>query len=152
MATFIFPQASELAQAALLAARYNAAKMDLIKSTIALTPTLVLADLTAIVADFTGYAQGVLPAGNPVPFPDQTRNGVSFTLPTTTFAVGATPTVGNDVYGVYIQTGMGSNLIFALLFDRPYPMQNALDTMNLEFNVNMYGDNEISVTINGQPY
>jgi hypothetical protein len=149
MSTFAYPLAAQEAQAALIAAPYNAGVIHLLKAPVTLGPNLLLADCTAQEADFTGYAAVVLPAHNPIPFPDGARGGVSFNLPTSNFTVGATPT-GNDIYGMYAVTASGA-LLWALLFANQQPMQLAGQQLNLEENVNLFGTGQVNVTINGTP-
>lgn len=143
------PALAQLAVAALVTVPYNAALVHLTKGSIPLGPNLTLAECTAVEADFTGYAAVALPASAPVPYPDPVQQGVSWTLPTVNFTVGATPT-GNDVTGMYVVSSTG-HLLWAGSFQSPYPMQNAGDAMNVESTMNMFGTDAISATINGNP-
>ena len=150
MARFVYPSAAQLAQVTLLVPPYNACVVHLLKGPVTLGPILSLADCAAQEADFTGYASVTEPASNPVPYPDPVRQGVSFGLPTSTFTVGATPTVGNDIYGFYVESA-ASKLLVAVLFTTPYPMHNAADAINLEMTANNFGTDDVSCTVNGVP-
>jgi hypothetical protein len=152
MATFVFPLASQLQQLGLFAADFDSATVNLMLAPVTLGPNLTLADCVVSIATFTGYADQVYPSEPPVPYPDQVRGGVSITLPSVNFTVGADPTTLNDIYGLYItMAGSGGILILAVLFTNPYPMQAAADAMNIQVTINWFGTDDVTVTINGEP-
>lgn len=149
MAGFVFPTTSQLTAVGLLKTPYATGTMKLFKSALTLTEALVLADLTAIEADFTGYAPIDLTT-LPAPYVDPVNGGVSFTIPTQQWDVGATPTVGNDIFGGWIETSGGA-LLMAWSIAAPFSMQSAGDSLPLELTFNYYGSNQVYATIAGVP-
>jgi len=148
MAQVQYPTTEQLAAAAAIQTPFVTGKLKLIKATIALTPGMVAADLTAIECDFTGYVAKTLTA-LPAPYPDLVRGGVSWTQPTQTFAVGATPTVFNDVFGGWMEDS-GGLLLQAFLFNAAIPMQAVGDALALELSPNFFGPGNLIATVNGQ--
>lgn len=152
MARFVFPPAEQLSEiTAALAANLATYAVRLLQSAVPLAPLPSLADLVAAEATFTGYVK-VSVASPPVPFPDLVQSGVSWTSPNTNFAVGATPTVGNDIYGFWVEYPSASPtaLYLVAIFDTPVQMQDALDQLNLQFTLNYFGTDGLIVTVNGQ--
>lgn len=149
MAGFIFPTANQLAAVTLMKTPYATGKLKLFKSAIPFVPTLAAADLDAIEADFTNYAAIVL-STLPAAYVDPVAGGVSFTIPTQQWDVDPTPTVGNDIFGGWIETSAGL-LLMAWQLDSPYAMQLAGQSLALELTLNFFGSNQVYVDIGGVP-
>lgn len=132
------------------------ATVDLMKDNIDLSPTDVVATYTPHVADFTGYAQGTITASTAAA-PDTVNGGAFTQVPTVEFAVGATPTVLNTIYGFWIATSGGSPaLILSAKFANPVPMNLPLAQLNLDVLQNLFGANgtgadPTTVVVNGLP-
>lgn len=153
MARFVFPPAEQLSEiTAALAANLATYKVHLTQTAVPLSPVPALADLVAAEATFTGYA-AVAVAAPPVPFPDLVQSGVSWTSPNLNFAVGSTPTVGNNIVGFWVEYPSSAPTALYLYgeFNTPVPMQEALDQLNLQFTLNYFGTDGLIVTVNGQP-
>lgn len=149
MAGFIFPTSDQLAAVTLMKAPYATGLLKLFKEAIPFVPTLSAADLALIEADFTGYAAKTLTT-LPEVYVDPVNGGVSFTIPTQQWNVGSTPTIGNDIFGGWIEDATG-NLLMAWQIDSPYGMQNAGNSLPLELTLNFFGSNQVYVDIAGVP-
>lgn len=96
-----------------VAAPWNGAKVHLFKTNVTPSPGMALGDL--VEADFTGYAASAAITWAPAGFlPDGTA---AVAGDAKTFAVGATPTVLNTIYGWYVTDGAGTTLLFARKLD-----------------------------------
>lgn len=152
MANFVFPPAEQLSEiTAALAAALTTYGVRLLQSVVPLSPVPSIANLIAAEATFTGYAAAT-PSGPPIPFPDPVQSGVSWTSPTVTFTVGATPSVTNTVYGFWVDYPSSSPtaLYLVALFNTPIQMNNPGDQINLQFTLNYFGTDGLIVTVNGQ--
>ena len=149
MAGFVFPTSNQLAAVTLMKTPYATGLLKLFKSAITLVPTLATADLTAIEADFTGYAAITLTT-LPAPYIDPVNGGVSFTIPTQQWNVSSTPTIGDDIYGGWIEDVTGK-LLMAWALNTPFAMQSAGQSLPLELTLNFFGSNQVYVDIAGVP-
>lgn len=102
---------------------------DLYQADVPLSPWPGDAALTAQVATFAGYAQGVITWGTPSQADDGTYEVVG-TFPVWRPSNAVTP---NNIYGIYFtEAGMGGGLMGAARFDNaPLPMTNALQTITV---------------------
>src|SRR5690242_7319844 len=99
-----------------------AAKIDLYKTDVTITPNNVLTDFNAHVADFTGYAQGTITWNTPTIADDGTVEVIG-TVPMWAPTDAVHP---NMIYGCYITLAVGGALAYAGRFDTaPVPMENA---------------------------
>ena len=149
MATWIYPQSQQITAVTATQLPFVTGLLKLIKSSIALTPTLTAADLAAVECDFTGYAHVTFTA-LPAPYADSKYNGVSFDIPTQLFQVGSPVVTGNDVYGGWIEDSAHA-LLVAFLFNAPFPMQAAHVGMPLSLILNFYGSNQVYADIGDTP-
>lgn len=122
-------------------------KLKLGKTNVSITQDTILADLT--VCDFTGYADLTLTAIG-TPFLDPTNGTVTLTA-AHTFAVGATPTIFNDVFNWWIVDSAGV-LLCAGQFTNQIPMQRLGDALPIQIGIVLFGaDNRFVVDVVGWP-
>lgn len=133
---WIYPNSELIALIASTRTLFATSLMKLTKAQIALSRTTVLADLTAVEADFTGYAAITLAAVG-TSFFDGVRGGVSFSVPTQQWTVGAAPVTPNTVYGGWFESAAGA-LLLAWQIQDGYPMVATNDSLNLETLLNFY--------------
>lgn len=145
----IFPQSEELTMAAAIKTPFATGLLGLVTTSIPLVPGLNEATMAAAEATFTGYARKTLTV-LPAAYPDPVRGGVSFTIPTQQWNVGSPATIGNDIWGGWIEDA-GGNLLWAWILGTPFPMQAALSAMGVEITLNFFGNGANGLTINGQP-
>jgi hypothetical protein len=153
MASFVFPPEEQLSEVTLaLAANLATYKVRLLQTSVPLSPVPTLATLATNEANFTGYA-AVSETVPPVPYPDLVQGGCAWTSPNVNFAVGASPTVGNQIYGFWVEypDSGPTGLYLVALFNQPVAMIDALDQLNLQFSLNYFGSEGLIVTVNGQP-
>lgn len=101
-------------------------KVDLTKESVPITSETVIGDLTAVIANFAGYAQGVVTWDLPSISSDGTVEVVG-NLAVWRPTDGVTP---NNIYNIYMTGGVSGDLLFAgLLDDAPVPMTNALSQL-----------------------
>jgi hypothetical protein len=120
----------------------NALKVDLYQTDVPLSPNNVLADFTAHVADFTGYAEGVVAWDKPLIGSDGSIECIG-SLPEwrPTDAV-----KGQVIYGLYAVGATGGNLLFAVKFDPPgLPMNGPLNAILLS--ITLHKDTSITVQL-----
>lgn len=102
-----YPLTSCLLQASEAQTRLAVSKLHLFQDALNPSPSNVLADYTANEADFTGYTAG----GNTITaFLDPIYSpvgGAQLQSPTSLFAVGASPTVTNNIKGWYLVNAAG---------------------------------------------
>ena len=112
-----------------IAGKFAGLKADLYKTDVALNPWPGDAALIAAVANFAGYAQGVVTWGTPSQADDGTYEVVG-TFPVWRPTDGVTP---NNCYGIYFSTtGMSPVIMGAARFDNaPLPMDSALRTITV---------------------
>lgn len=123
-------QASQLARAAADVAGYLAAmKVDLYQTDIDLATFPPIATFTAEIANFTGYAQGVVTWDTPSVADDGTVE-VLGAVPQWRPTDAVTP---NNVYGIFCRAAAGGGaLLFTGRFDdAPEPMASALDQITI---------------------
>lgn len=149
MALFVYPEAAQIIAVTAVQLPYETGLLKLIKSDVALTPALTAADLAAIECDFTGYVPITFTA-LPSPYEDINYGGVSFQVPTQQFVTSNPTTVGNDVYGGWIETAAAA-LLMAFTFAAPFPMQNPNNALPLALVLNFFGSGQVYATINGIP-
>jgi hypothetical protein len=149
MLGWIYPLSQQIAATTAIQTPFLTGKMRLFASAIAFTPLLTEAELVAIEATFTGYA-AVVYTTLPAPYPDGVNGGASFLIPSTTFAVGATPTVGNDIYGGWVENAAGA-LLWAWQTQNPFSLNVALQQLNVEVVLNFFGNGNAYVQYNGVP-
>ena len=147
MAANIYPNGAALILAGALATRFGSTTLKLLKSPVTLTRFLTLADLTE--ADFSGYAaKSITAVGTPIL---NANAGADIPIPSQEFTVTtATPQVGNDIYGWWLEDG-SSNLLALAVFDSPVPMQFVGQGLVLLSLMNFFGADPIYVSVNGQP-
>lgn len=149
MAAFIFPTLEQIRVITANQLPYKTGLAKLFKSAITLTEALAAADLAAIEADFTGYA-AITETTLPDVYVDENRGGVSFAIPTLQYNTGNAPVTGNDIYGGWFETA-GGVLLMAWALDEPYAMQAINQSMPIDLIINMYGTNQVYVSVNGIP-
>jgi hypothetical protein len=149
MATFVFPTADQIVAVTAEQVPYKTGLVKLLKSAIALTPELAEADCVAAEADFSGYS-AIAFTTLPAPYIDAVHGGVSFTTLNANFATGDPTTIGNDIYGGWIEDAMGA-LLVAFEFENPVSMNVPSQEINLQITINRFGDGSFIVTINGVP-
>jgi hypothetical protein len=147
MAQTIFPLANQIAMAGLIRTPYITGKARLFKAVIPFTPNIAAADLTAIEADFDGYAAVTFTTCGAV-YVDP-AGGASFDLARAAFVDTGT-TTPNDIYGGWVEDS-GGLLLFAWQVTTPYPMTATLDAMNLDMVVNLFGPRGVVIVNNGIP-
>jgi hypothetical protein len=150
MLTFLYPAVNQLAMVTSIKTAYATGLLKLVKSAIAFTPNLDVATLTAIEADFSGYAAKTLTTLPPAYY-DVVNGGVSFTIPTQqwTRTLG-TPDVPNDIFGGWIENA-GGDLLMAWGITTSWGMQAVGDALPLEITLNFFGTNELYLSIGGVP-
>jgi hypothetical protein len=150
MLTFLYPTLNQLAMVTAIKTPYATGLLKLVKSAITFTPALTVADLTAIEADFSGYAPITLTTLPPA-YLDIVNGGVSFTIPTVqwTRTLG-TPDVGNDIWGGWIENA-GGDLLMAWGITPTWGMQDVHDALPLEVTFNFFGTNNLYLSIAGMP-
>lgn len=117
-------QASQLARATDdVAGTLLGLKADLYQEPVDITPATPLATFTAVIANYTGYAQGAVTWEVPSVADDGTVEVIgNFAVWRPTDAV--TP---NNIWGIFFRAAIGGALLFAGQFDgAPLPMANAL--------------------------
>lgn len=149
MLNFVYPQSAMVTAVTAIQVPYLTGIMRLFSSPIVFTPLLNQAELVAIEATFTGYAE-ITYTTLPAPFPDQTNGGVSFMIPTSTFVVGATPTVTNEIFGGWLETAAHA-LLMAWQTTNPWPMQTAGQALPVEILLNNFGNGLVQVQYQGIP-
>jgi len=147
MVQSIFPLTDQVTEMGLIRTPYITGKHKLFKAAIAFTPGLVAADLTAIEADFTGYAAITYTTCGPV-YVDP-AGGVTFDTTVAVF-LDSGPAVANDIHGGWIENAAG-DLLVAWQLASPISMGAALDAMNVELIVNRFGPRNVVVVVNGVP-
>jgi len=146
MTTWRMPNAQQLIMVTDLQTPYATGKIALCKAAVALSQTTVKADLSAVEADFTGYAKKTLTAvGDPFIDPS---GGVSFIVPTQQWDVDATPTVLNDIYGGWIEDS-GGVLLLAFMFASAVPMNTVGQALALQTLINFFGTRGVIANVNG---
>jgi len=110
-----------LAAMTLVKPTFAACKLKLTKALVNVLPTTELADLTAVEADFDGYAAATITAALG-PYL-HSGGGGALLLPTQlfTFHTPSTPPVTNIIYNWWIETAAG-DLVDAGIFSTPIPM------------------------------
>jgi len=120
----LFPNVGTVVIAALVQTELALSKLRLYKSPLTPSALTVLADLTALEADYTGYTAGgetITAFLNPVLSP---AGGSSIDWPTEQFATVAPYTIGNTIYGWFLVSAAG-DLIAAGSFNDPIDMSAA---------------------------
>ncbi len=101
--------------------------LHLCKAVVPDDPATVLADLTAIEADYTGYAAKTIVAfSGPFDIPDV---GASILSPLENFSPTGTA-VANTIYGGWLQDAAG-NLLFAFQLPTPTPLTSPTDVLSV---------------------
>lgn len=149
MAAYIFPTAQQLDIVAAEQALLANATLHLFQGPIAFNEAITAADLQAIEANFSAYANIAI-GSLPQAYVDPVNGGVSFTVPTKQWnRTLGTPDVGNNIYGGWIQTA-GGDLYMAWQINDGWGMQNVGDSLPLELTLNSFGTNAVYVSIAGQ--
>lgn len=130
METLFEFQASQLARAADDIAGYlTGVKVGLTQSAVNIDEGTTLAELTAAVATYTGYASVTVVWDDPSVADDGT---VEVTSEEIVFRPTAPTTIGNQVYNLYIVNTGGTILYFAVLLSTaPIPMESNLDQLKV---------------------
>jgi hypothetical protein len=122
-------QASQLARAAADVAGYLLGlKVDLTKSAVLVDGTAVKADFLAAIADYAGYAQGVVTWGTPSVSDDGFVEVIG-NVPEFRPSGSGTP---NDVWDAFFTEAVGAALLFCGQFDGPpLPMHGTTDAIQM---------------------
>lgn len=150
MANFIYPNSELLDVVTAIQLPFKTGLVKLLKEAITLAPDLDQATCAASEADFSGYLAHTYTT-LPAPFLDQNHGGVSFTCTTADFATADPTTVGNDIFGGWVEDAGGA-LLVAFLFANSYSMNAPNDQIPLELTLNFFGDGSFIATIGGVPY
>lgn len=111
------------------AAPLNGAIVKLIQADIALSADMIIADLDAIEADFSGYAaSSAITWGTPALDEDNNPRTVGSAK---NFTTADPTTVGNSIYGYYVTSGDGLTLLYAEKFASPISMQLPIHSFTL---------------------
>jgi hypothetical protein len=137
MAQFVYPTLAQIELVNLLKVPFATATIHLCSSQVTLTPTLQLAALTAAEATFTGYAAVTLTA-IPAAYSDPVNGGISNAIPLTQFNTASPYTVGNDIWGGWIEDA-ASNLLVAWMTSAAWGMQGAGNSLPLNLLLNFFG-------------
>lgn len=133
MATQVYPNEGALWLAGVVRTALAASHMNLFQNgTVTLSPSTTLAQLTAVVADYTGYAEQDIatwfaPLLNPL-------GGASIESGLLQFAIAAPYTVSNTIQGWYL-TNAADELVCAGDFAAPRDLVGAGD--GIPFNVEL---------------
>lgn len=127
----------------LLKVPYATAGIHLLLGPIALVPSITLAALTALEATFTGYAAIVLTAIPPA-YIDPINGGISQAIPLSQFNTTAPYTIGNNIYGGWMEDAAG-NLLMAWTA-APWAMMAADDSLPLNLVLNFFGSGAVYVS------
>lgn len=146
-------------QSALVSAwktRLTGGKMHLLKSTIALVPNPVLADLTALECSFDGATAKATPT-LPNPYIDAQRNGWSLNVPTLTWEVTGATDLTQNILGLWMEDSAGPPAVPVCLvvFQNPWPMQQVGAGAPIDVTFNFFGSAPspvVSVLLNGMPW
>lgn len=111
------------------------AELHLTKASFVGEPELTLADLTAIEADYTGYAAATI-AAYAGPFVDDANTAV-LVSPGTNFAPSGTAVL-NTIYGGWVETAAGV-LMYTFLLDVPFTQENTTALFDLTHFVRLPG-------------
>lgn len=126
----VIPQSEWLAMLDALtavSAPWNGSKVGLFKAPTTINDRMILTDLTP--CDFTGYALSAAVTWAAAAYrPDGTAVVAGDAK---TFAVGATPTILNTVYGWYLVDGGGTDLQLVRLFDTPIVLSGPLQQLTV---------------------
>lgn len=123
-----FPNERTLAQATALQTELALSEVNLFKSGFVPDPTTIKADLTANIADYTGYAAEVITAWlDPV---NSASGGDQITAPTVQFSLAAAPAVGNSIGGYWIELAGGA-VVMIRQFDVPVAMTDAGNSVQI---------------------
>jgi hypothetical protein len=144
VAQFVYPTAAELELVNLLKVPFATATINLVNSQLALTPGLTLAELTAIEATFTGYAAITLTA-IPAAYYDQRNGGISQAIPLSQFNTASPYTIGNDIWGGWMQDAAG-NLLMAWQTSAAWAMSGVGDSLPLQIVLNFFGTGAVYVS------
>lgn len=107
-------------------------KVKLFQNNVVVSITTVKADLT--LATFTGYTdQTVTATGDP--YIDPVNGGISITLPSHQFTTGDPTTIGNTIYGWWLELS-GGDIILAGNFDTPINMTEPFQAIPLMLTLN----------------
>lgn len=101
-------------------APWDGAKVHLYKAPVAIGPGMVLADFTAVAADFTGYTASAAVVWAAAFY--QEDGTPVLTADLKTFTVGSPVVTTNTVYGYYLTDSAGTTLLWARQFDAPVVM------------------------------
>lgn len=149
MASYLFPTAEQLAIVAAQQALLANATLHLFQEVITFNESLAAADLQAIEANFSAYANIAI-GSLPQAYVDPVAGGVSYTIPTKQWnRTLGTPDIGSNIYGGWIQTAGGA-LFMAWQIDGGWSMLDVGDSLPLELTINNFGTNAVYVSIAGQ--
>lgn len=124
-------QASQVARAtADIAGPLLALKVDLMKMPpIAITPSTVVGDLTAKIADYEGYAQGTVTWDDP----SLDANGAVEVVGTAIVYRPTGDATPNQIWGAFCRASVGGALLFAGSIDgAPIPMNTELNQLQVQ--------------------
>lgn len=116
-----YPQSGALQIASLVQDGLAGAEIHLYQQPVQINPQLTLAQMTEIEATFDGYAAQTVAAWSD-PYLDPNGGAtISSGYHQFNFAVEASPSVTNNIYGLYVVDAHG-NLIIVFSFPTPAPM------------------------------
>jgi hypothetical protein len=114
-------------------------KVGLTKTAFTPSKDTIKADLSAIEADYTGYAQGTITAFLPPGL--EPAGGATIVAPTIQFA-STGPAVANEITGWWIETAAGV-LVCCGIFDQPIPMDDVGNVLNFAVGLTFFASDEI---------
>jgi len=152
MAQKVLPNTELLSIVESIKVPFATGKLKLTKSSITLSKDTVIGDLTAIEADFSGYAAKTL-TSLPATYADLARGGYSWQIPTEQWDTANPTTIPNQVFGGWIEDADG-NLLFAWMQATPTQMTAPGQSLPLDCIFNWFNNDGInyqSIEVNGNP-
>jgi hypothetical protein len=147
MSTAVYPDVGGLTLSTVIDVPFATAKIKLFQTAVVPTRDTIKTDLTE--ANFTGYTAKTLTAVG-TPFLN-VAGGIDTPIPSQEFVVTtATPVVGNDIYGYWIENAAG-DLLLVVAFDNPVQMQVVGNALVLLILLNFFAVDAVNSTVNGLP-
>jgi hypothetical protein len=150
MAAWVYPTTNQLSIVGGIKTPMATGVLKLFKAALVpLLPSVVIGDLTAIEADFSGYAAKTLTT-LPAPFVDPVNNGISFQIPTVQWDCANPLTVPNQIFGGWMEDA-GGNLLWVWEINNPWQMDATGKSLPLAALLNWFGTWQIYIDIAGVP-
>lgn len=143
----LMPNSGALDMGAAVHSELAGCTLHLVNAAFVPTPTTTPADMTAIEANYTGYAP--ITIANFLPPMLDTDGGVTLVAPTVQFA-STGPAVSNNIYGWFLMKGSGT-LMMCGTFDQALPMENVGSAINATVAINLARNDEITCTVEYAP-